>query len=44
MANLQPNVQHVLTLDDLGTMLKSVNRVFYENTSDSSYATLFFAE
>jgi serine phosphatase RsbU (regulator of sigma subunit) len=24
--------------------LRSVNRLFYENTADSSYATLFFAE
>jgi len=46
MANLQANVrsQYALALDDLGMMLKSINRVFYENTSDSSYATLFFAE
>ena len=24
--------------------LQSVNRLFYENTADSAYATLFFAE
>ena len=46
MANLQANLrsQHALALDDLATMLISVNRLFYENTPDSSYATLFFAE
>jgi catechol 2,3-dioxygenase-like lactoylglutathione lyase family enzyme len=46
MANLQANVrsQYALAVDDFGTMLKSVNRLFYRNTPDSSYATLFFAE
>ncbi len=28
----------------LEALLVSVNRLFYENTSDSSYATLFFAD
>jgi phosphoserine phosphatase RsbU/P len=46
MANLQANLrsQYALALDDLENMLKSVNRLFYENTSDASYATLFFGD
>ena len=46
MANLQADLrsQCALALDDLAAMLDSVNRLFYENTPDSSYATLFFAE
>jgi len=46
MANLQANLrsQCAIALDDLERLLCSVNRLFYENTSESSYATLFFAE
>lgn len=46
MANLQANLrsQYAVALDDLERLLKSVNRLFYETTSDTSYATLFFAE
>ncbi|HET7100885.1 MAG TPA: PP2C family protein-serine/threonine phosphatase, partial [Terriglobia bacterium] len=46
MANLQANLrsQYAMALDDIRQLLESVNRLFYENTSDSSYATLFFAD
>jgi serine phosphatase RsbU (regulator of sigma subunit) len=46
MANLQANLrsQYAMALDDLPGLLKSVNRLFYENSGDSSYATLFFAD
>jgi sigma-B regulation protein RsbU (phosphoserine phosphatase) len=46
MANLQANLrsQYAVALEDLPGLLQSVNRLFYENTSDSSYATLFFAD
>ena len=46
MANLQANLrsQYALALNDIRQLLGSVNRLFYENTSDSSYATLFFAD
>lgn len=46
MANLQANLrsQYAVALDDLERLLKSVNKLFYETTSDTSYATLFFAE
>ena len=46
MANLQANLrsQYAVALDDLPRLLKSVNRLFYENTSVESYATLFFAD
>jgi sigma-B regulation protein RsbU (phosphoserine phosphatase) len=46
MANLQANLrsQYAVALDDLPQLLKSVNQLFYENTSESSYATLFFAD
>jgi phosphoserine phosphatase RsbU/P len=46
MANLQANLrsQYALALDDIRQLLGSVNRLFYENTSDNSYATLFFAD
>ena len=44
MANLQANLrsQYALAIDDLPRLLTSVNRLFYENTTDESYATLFF--
>ena len=46
MANLQANLrsQYAVALDDLPRLLKSVNRLFYENTAEESYATLFFAD
>jgi len=46
MANLQANVrsQCAIALDQPQRLLRSVNRLFYENTTDSAYATLFFAE
>ena len=46
MANLQANLrsQYVLALDNPESLLKSVNRLFYENSAQSSYATLFFAD
>ena len=45
MANLQANLrsQSSLALDHFERLLESVNRLFYENTTDSSYASLFFA-
>jgi len=46
MANLQANLrsQYAVALEDLPRLLKSVNQLFYENSSDSSYATMFFAD
>jgi phosphoserine phosphatase RsbU/P len=46
MANLQANLrtQYAMAVENLEDLLVSVNRLFYENTSDSSYATLFFAD
>jgi serine phosphatase RsbU (regulator of sigma subunit)/catechol 2,3-dioxygenase-like lactoylglutathione lyase family enzyme len=46
MANLQANLrsQCALALDQPQQFLQSVNRLFQENTIDSAYATLFFAE
>ena len=46
MANLQANLrsQYAVALDDLPRLLKSVNQLFYENSSESSYATFFFAD
>ena len=45
MANLQANLRsrYALALDDLPRLLSSVNELFYENTPDDRYATLFFA-
>jgi serine phosphatase RsbU (regulator of sigma subunit) len=44
MANLQANLrsQYAVARDDLPRLLESVNRLFYENTNDESYATMFF--
>lgn len=44
MANLQANLRsrYALALDDLPRLLMSVNQLFYENTPDDRYATLFF--
>src|SRR6266404_490131 len=46
MANLQANLrsQSAIALEQPQTFLKSVNQLFYENTTESSYATLVFAE
>jgi serine phosphatase RsbU (regulator of sigma subunit)/catechol 2,3-dioxygenase-like lactoylglutathione lyase family enzyme len=46
MANLQANLrsQCALALTHPELFLRSVNRLFYENTIDSAYASLFFAE
>lgn len=46
MANLQANLrsQCANALDDPISRLPLVNQLFYDNTADSSYATLFFAE
>jgi serine phosphatase RsbU (regulator of sigma subunit) len=44
MANLQANLrsQYALALTELDKLLRSVNRLFYESTEPSKYATLFF--
>jgi len=46
MANLQANLrsQCALAWDQPQNFLRSVNRLFYENTVASAYATLFYAE
>ena len=46
MANLQANLrsQSAIALDQPQRFLRSVNQLFYQNTTDSAYATLFFAE
>jgi serine phosphatase RsbU (regulator of sigma subunit) len=46
MANLQANLrsQCAIALEQPQQFLESVNRQFFENTTDSAYATLFFAE
>ena len=46
MANLQANLrsQFALAREQPQLLLQSVNRLFYENTADSAYATVFFAE
>jgi serine phosphatase RsbU (regulator of sigma subunit) len=46
MANLQANLrsQFALAWDEPTRFLQSVNQLFYQNTIDSAYATLFFAE
>lgn len=46
MANLQANLrsQYAIALEDLPRLLTSVNRLFFENTPDDSYATLFFGD
>ena len=46
MANLQANLrsQYAVALDDPHKLLQSVNRLFYENTPDERFATLFFAD
>lgn len=46
MANLQANLrsQYATAWEEPKQFLQSVNRLFYQNTIDSAYATLFFAE
>jgi serine phosphatase RsbU (regulator of sigma subunit) len=46
MANLQANLrsQCAIALDHPQRLMCSVNQLFYENTTESAYATLFFAE
>jgi serine phosphatase RsbU (regulator of sigma subunit) len=46
MANLQANLRSLsaIALDEPERLLRSVNQLFFENTGESSYATLFFAE
>ena len=46
MANLQANLrsQCAIALDQPQRFLRSVNRLFHENTDVSAYATLFFGE
>jgi serine phosphatase RsbU (regulator of sigma subunit) len=46
MANLQANLrsQCAIALDQPERFLRSVNQLFYDNTGDGDYATLFFAE
>ena len=46
MANLQANLrsQSAIALDQPQRFLRSVNQLFYQNTTNSAYATLFFAE
>jgi serine phosphatase RsbU (regulator of sigma subunit) len=46
MANLQANLrsQYATAWDEPKQFLQSVNRLFYQNTIESAYATLFFAE
>ena len=45
MANLQANLrsQYAVARDDLPRLLQSVNRLFCQNTTEESYATMFFA-
>jgi serine phosphatase RsbU (regulator of sigma subunit)/predicted enzyme related to lactoylglutathione lyase len=45
MANFQANLrsQSATALDEPQRFLRSVNQLFFENTIDSAYATLFFA-
>jgi serine phosphatase RsbU (regulator of sigma subunit)/predicted enzyme related to lactoylglutathione lyase len=46
MANLQASLRSQLSLafDQPQALLRSVNRLFYDNTTDSAYASLLFAE
>jgi serine phosphatase RsbU (regulator of sigma subunit)/predicted enzyme related to lactoylglutathione lyase len=46
MANLQANLrsQFALARDEPELFLQSVNRLFFQNTTDSAYATVFFAD
>jgi serine phosphatase RsbU (regulator of sigma subunit) len=46
MANLQANLrsQSAIALDEPQRLLRSVNQLFYENSTEGAYATLLFAE
>lgn len=46
MANLQANLrsQYARALDNPERLLSSVNKLFYDNTADNNYATLFFGD
>ena len=46
MANLQANLRSLcaIALDQPQHLLRSVNQLFYENTTENAYATLFFGE
>lgn len=46
MANLQANIrsQSAMALDHPQRFLRSVNQIFFENTTSAAYATLFLAE
>ena len=46
MANLQASLrsQSALAFEQPEALLRSVNRLFYENTGDNAYASLFFAD
>ena len=46
MANLQASLrsQSALAFDQPEVLLQSVNRLFYDNTADAAYASLFFAD
>ncbi len=46
MANLQANLrsQSAMAIDEPERLLRSVNRLFCDNTPDGSYATFFFSE
>ena len=46
MANLQANLRsrYMVALEDPHQLLQSVNRLFFENTPEDSYATLFYAD
>ncbi len=46
MANLQASLrsQSALAFDQPEALLRSVNRLFYDNTVESAYASLFYAE
>lgn len=46
MANLQANLrsQYAMALDNLGSLMRSVNRLFFESVTPGLYATLFIAD
>src|SRR5260221_7969162 len=46
MANLQANLrsQCAIAARDLPRVMRAVNRLFFDNTPESAYATLFFGE
>jgi serine phosphatase RsbU (regulator of sigma subunit)/catechol 2,3-dioxygenase-like lactoylglutathione lyase family enzyme len=46
MANLQANLrsQCAIAVEQPEQALRSVNRLFYDNTADNAYATLFYSE